>query len=95
MTASGDRKHRCGGSLVPRDVAILDEKDGLSLGYVVPGLVCEKCHDELIERETALKLQGSQTPTIYWKPPASGTTQLTQSVFALLPAQASTAVVAA
>jgi len=80
-----ERRHRCGGALVPRDVPVRDEKDGMSLTYVVPGLVCEKCHEELIERETATKIQGSQTPTVAWRTNDVATTSLDARLFDLLP----------
>lgn len=66
---STDRKHRCGGALVARDVQVVfDESASISIGYIVRGLICNKCHEQLIDRETALQLQASQTPTIAWQP---------------------------
>lgn len=88
------RQHRCGGTLVPRDVQILDEREGMLLGYIVPGLVCDKCREELIDRDTALKMQGSQTPTVSW-PRQTATTRLDARTLRLLPAPASTQKVAA
>ncbi len=88
------RQHRCGGTLAPRDVQILDEREGMVLGYIVPGLVCDKCHEELIDRDTALKLQGSQTPTVSW-PKETASSRLDAGTFRLLPAPESTQKVAA
>jgi len=58
------RRHRCGGTLAPRNVQIRDERDGVLFGFTVPGLVCDKCHAELVDRETATQIQGSQIPTV-------------------------------
>jgi hypothetical protein len=77
------RQHRCGGTLAPRDVQVLDEREGMLLGYIVPGLVCDKCHEELIDRDTALKMQGSQTPTVSM-PREAATTQLDARTFRLI-----------
>ncbi len=82
------RTHRCGGHLVSRDVTIVVESDGISLGYVIPGVVCERCGDELIDRDTAVRLQASQTPIVSWHKAA--TTRLDE-----LPAPAGTRGVAA
>ncbi len=72
-----DRKHRCGGALVARDVQVVfDESASISMGYRVHGFICNKCHEQLIERETALQLQASQTPTIAWCPRRVNSTRL-------------------
>lgn len=72
-----ERKHRCGGKLVERQVQIvLEESAGLSVAYRVDGLICNKCGEQLIDRETALKLQVEQTPTVVWRPERAGTTWL-------------------
>lgn len=89
-----ERQHRCGGTLVPRDVRVLDEREGMVLGYIVAGLVCDKCHEELIDRDTALTMRGSQIPTVSW-PRETATTRLDAVTFRLLPAPASTPKVAA
>ena len=67
------KQHRCGGALVARDVQLVLENDGMSLAYRVHGFVCNKCHEQLIDRETALQLQASQTPTIAWRDGAAST----------------------
>lgn len=84
------RTHKCGGILVPRQVTVLIEKNDISLSYVVPGLVCEKCHDELIERDTALKIQSSQMPTVFWHGSKISTSRLDAIIFGELPAPAGT-----
>lgn len=67
-----ERKHRCGGMLQPREVQVRDDRGGMLLVFRVPGLVCNTCQEELIERETMLAFEKSQTPTIVWAaPPAS------------------------
>lgn len=58
------RKHRCGGTLQPHQVVVRSEEDGLTFQYRVPGLVCDLCHEELIDRDTASKIERSLTPTI-------------------------------
>jgi hypothetical protein len=57
-----EQRHRCGGTLWPRQVQILDERAGIVFMHVVPGLVCDGCHEELIEREALLVLEKSGTP---------------------------------
>jgi hypothetical protein len=62
-----ERKHRCGGVLMAREVqVVIDDSTGMSLSFRVDGFVCDKCHEQLIDRETALHLQPSQTPTVIW-----------------------------
>jgi len=74
---SADRKHRCGGALVARNVQVVfDEGASISIGYIVHGLICNNCHEQLIDRETALQLQASQTPTIAWQPKPVASTWL-------------------
>lgn len=88
-----DRKHRCGGVLAAQNVQVVLEKDGMSFGYVVPGLVCDRCTEQLIDRKIALELQASQTPTVAWHAEAVATTQLNATVFE--PVRASSVVPAA
>lgn len=57
-----ERRHRCGGKLQPREVQIRDE----GFAYRVAGLVCDACGEELIDRETAVTLERSATPTVSW-----------------------------
>lgn len=61
-----ERKHRCGGSLWSREVRVQYERDSMLLVYRVPGLVCDSCQEELIERDTVLAFEKSQTPTLVW-----------------------------
>lgn len=49
------RKHRCGGTLSPRPVLVIID-DRTTNAAVVPGLVCDKCGEELIDYKTALDL---------------------------------------
>lgn len=76
-----ERKHRCGGTLRPGRVSFQDQRDGMLMTYNVPGLVCERCGEELVDRQTALALE--QTPATIWLPrvnePASSL--LLESVF--------------
>lgn len=75
MTA--ERKHRCGGDLLGGQVQVVfEESDDISFGYRVQGFICNKCREHLIDRETALQLQVSQTPTIVWHPKGVGSTWL-------------------
>jgi hypothetical protein len=46
----------------------LEPTDGISILYLVDGWTCDRCHEELIERRTALEVQASQTPTVAWHP---------------------------
>jgi hypothetical protein len=63
------KKHRCGGALVEREVqVVVEDTPAISIGYTVQGYVCNKCYEQLIDGETALQLQASQTPTIAWRP---------------------------
>lgn len=62
-------RHRCGGTLVAGEVQVVfDESAGISLAYRVNGFICDQCHEQLIDRETAVQLQASQTPTMAWNP---------------------------
>jgi hypothetical protein len=73
---------------------MLVDKDGaFYLGYAVTGFVCQKCHEELIDRHTALELQNAQTPVVAWTP--TETTQLSGTVSDLITAPASTLAIAA
>ena len=64
MTA--ERRHRCGGTLWPREVDVRDERDGMLLVYRVPGLACDVCQEQLIDRDTILAFEKSQTPMVIW-----------------------------
>lgn len=66
-----ERKHRCGGALSPRQVQVQYESEGMLVMYVVPGLVCSSCQEELVERDTVLTFEKSQVPTVAWLPPAT------------------------
>lgn len=78
MSTLHGKRHRCGGVLEARDLQLsIEESSGISMLYFVEGAVCGKCHEELIDRETALQLQASQTPTVAWNP-AQGYTSSTQ-----------------
>lgn len=71
------QRHRCGGSLSAREVqVVIAESAGFSFAFRVPGLVCDKCGEQLIERDTAMKLQASQTPTVVWDTGSLTTTRL-------------------
>lgn len=59
-------KHRCGGTLSPRPLAIRSEEQGLIFQTLVPGLVCDRCHEELIDRQVAREIERNQTPTIWF-----------------------------
>lgn len=85
-----ERKHRCGGMLQSRDVQVQNEMGSIVLVYRVPGLVCDACREELIDRETLLTLEKSQIPTVVWNTPA--TSHLSTRVFDEKPA--STAIAA-
>jgi hypothetical protein len=56
----------------------------------VPGLVCDKCHENLLEQHTILELQRSGTPSIWFTsaPLASATSAIDMS----LPASSSSSV---
>ena len=76
------RKHRCGGDLGAREVQlVIDESAGISLGYRVHGFVCNKCHEQLIDRQTAVQLQASQTPTVAWSAGSTASTRLDEVRF--------------
>jgi hypothetical protein len=49
------RKHRCGGMLSPRQVLVFTDEHVTSAA-VVRGLVCDRCHEELIDYKTARDL---------------------------------------
>jgi hypothetical protein len=65
----GHQKHRCGGTLQVHDVQVRTEGNGLSLVRVVQGLVCDKCKEELIDRDQMARLESSQTPDAIWFSP--------------------------
>jgi hypothetical protein len=70
MTAN--RKHRCGGTLSPRQVIVATD-EGSSSVALVPGLKCDKCLEELIDRETARRL-GEHASLVSWDYPGTETT---------------------
>ena len=82
-----EHRHRCGGSLNPADVEIRHEiGGGFLLIHVVPGLACDKCHEELLEERTAREIQTTlHTPSIWF---TSGHPQ-TSAVEIKLPAASS------
>lgn len=57
-----ERKHRCGGILRPEEVWVRLEGDRFIFAFLVPGLTCEKCREELVDRDTAVAIQRSRTP---------------------------------
>ena len=59
------RKHRCGGSLGPANVEIRTEMEGFLIIHAVPGLICDRCHEELLEHHTARELQ-TLNPSSIW-----------------------------
>ncbi len=68
------RKHRCGGTLHPGQVEVRSEEDGLTFRYRLPGFVCDVCHEELIDRDTASDINKSLAPTpVIWFAEESGT----------------------
>ena len=68
------RKHRCGGTLHPRELEIRSEEGGLTFQYPhpVPGFVCDRCGAEVVDRDVAGDIEKNMTPTI-WFTPDSGT----------------------
>jgi hypothetical protein len=92
---NAERKHRCGGTLVPAEIMIVDEDGKMLLHYAVVGFVCDKCHEKLIERETVRAIQNAQTPVVAWNVPAPATTYLDETILDLMPAPAGTASVLA
>jgi hypothetical protein len=72
MTAQ--RTHRCGGTLRQRSVQVRREIQATGavgvLVYIVPGLVCDNCQEELVEPQAVLEFEKSQTPTVVWAEPA-------------------------
>lgn len=87
-------KHRCGGTLTPSQVMLVDEDGALLLGYAVPGYVCERCGEELIDRQMALEIQNAQTPTVAWIPPQVATTELNETISDLIPPPVGTLIAA-
>jgi YgiT-type zinc finger domain-containing protein len=61
-----EQKHRCGGTLQPREVQVQDEVGEMLMVFRVPGLVCENCGEELIDREVMVALEKGRVPTILW-----------------------------
>jgi hypothetical protein len=59
---------------------LVDEDGALAFSYPVMGFVCEKCGEELIDRQTAIEIQNSQTPVIVWRPLQTATTTLTSDL---------------
>ena len=91
---NAERTHRCGGTLVPGQITIVDEDGKLLLGYSGMGFICDRCHERLIERETVRAIQGSQIPVVTWNIPA--TTHLDETILdELMPGSVSTVPVAA
>ena len=63
---SAHLQHRCGGMLHPQPVAIRNEDGGLVFQFLVPGSVCDRCHEELIDRNVARGIERNQTPVIWY-----------------------------
>jgi YgiT-type zinc finger domain-containing protein len=51
------RKHRCGGTLLANRVQVRSTEDGLTFEYYVPGFVCNRCGEELIDRNVAATIE--------------------------------------
>lgn len=81
-----ERRHRCGGTLHEREVRFQVESERMLLAYLVPGLVCDRCGEELIERDTAQYFQRSQIPAIRQ---VGGAVTTTSVAFRYLPASTS------
>ncbi|MBI1847113.1 MAG: YgiT-type zinc finger protein [Candidatus Rokubacteria bacterium] len=78
------QEHRCGGTLRPGRATIRVELDnGFEAIYNVPGFICDKCHDELINHDTAMAIQKDQLPGITWTPPETARpgSRLNEQVF--------------
>lgn len=60
------QSHRCGGTLYSCQVDVRSEEDGLTFQYRLPGLVCDVCNEELIDRDTAAQIEKSLTPMIWF-----------------------------
>jgi len=60
------RQHRCGGTLYPREVTVRSEDGGLAFEYRILGLVCDRCREELIDRDTAAQIEKQMTPAIWF-----------------------------
>lgn len=77
-----ERKHRCGGTLVGGTVQIIVKgQDGLTMVYYAHGLICDKCHEQLVSRNAAHHFQYLQTPMIVWNPNLVASTRLDASLF--------------
>lgn len=53
-----DKKHRCGGVLRDRQV-VVSTGERTSLVVLVQGVVCDRCGEQLISRDTANRLSES------------------------------------
>ena len=69
------QRHRCGGTLFSRQVDVRSEEDGLTFQHRLPGLVCDACNEELIDRDTAAQIEKSLTPMIWFTTAELGTFQ--------------------
>jgi YgiT-type zinc finger domain-containing protein len=57
-----ERRHRCGGILVPQEVEIRTEGAGLVFVYHVPGSACQNCGEQLFSRNTAIEIETTRIP---------------------------------
>lgn len=55
------------GVLHERLLAVCNETRGLVFQSLVPGLVCDRCHEELIDRHVAREIERNQTPAIWFE----------------------------
>jgi YgiT-type zinc finger domain-containing protein len=62
---AAEKKHRCGGILWPSDVQIRIEQDKILVVHHVPGLVCERCKEELLSGAVVELLESHRNP---WAP---------------------------
>ena len=65
------RGHRCGGVLAPGEVIVLDTHPPFTFAFRVPGFICAGCHEELIDRDTAVAVWQSQLPASVWNAPSA------------------------
>lgn len=86
-----ERKHRCGGALVESSVILLNEDGSAFLNRMVPGYLCTKCGDKLIDYQTAAAIQKRQTTANAWTATHSATTKLDAQSAALILSSPSTA----
>ena len=78
-----EKKHRCGGTLYPREIEVCEEGEGLVLRWMVPSLVCDKCSEQLLERETVIAIQRSRTPAATWRASEAPVTSAVTFAFSL------------